>query len=476
MLKTVLRPATTSTIAIFAPLHSLVNSRLKTSLFSDARHALRLQSVVRICKESIIDPSGSTSDHCSLSTAPFVVSRRALSAPIFPSKAVRLSVMMETGDTQYDRSMSQMLDFKADVFATDFLPEYSLDSARSKSSSGIDHPLQPVEPFRQVFQQPPPVQTYEELQSGSRRRTSRSFSGISDVRSGISSRLRRASTSLKSALRPMMGKVRSGQDDRPGHARKISHPEVPVTVRPSSSSIFKRPRPATSYMELPKLFESFDLNSAPPIDLREPPQFLRCPSRGAAARASAAKQNERLGFLTMEARRDPNYRGCRLMSDRESGISLVDGPCIRLDCGDCASQNDREGNNLLTLSNLHSKLTHTDPLSLLPAELVSLIFSFLDAASLTKVALVSKKWQDAAEDRHVWRDIFLNKFGLNTACMTLPLPVGGRGLGKSRTAEQDWKQMFKARLQIAKNWTKGNATAIYLNGHTDSVYCVQYDE
>ena len=369
-----------------------------------------------------------------------------------------------------------MLDFEADVFATDFLPEYSFDSAHSKSSSGIDHPLQPIEPFRQAFQQPPPVQTYEALQPNSRHRTSRSFSGISDVRIGISARLRRASTSLKSAFRPMIRKNSSGQDDRPGHARKISHPEVPVTVQPLSSSMFKRARPATSYMELPKLIESFNLNPSPPIDYREPPQFLRCPSRGAAARASAAKQNERLGFLTTEARRDPNYRGCRLTSDRESGISLVDGPCIRLDHGDCALQNDREGNTPLTLSNLHSKLTYTDLYSLVPAELVSLIFSFLDAASLTKVALVSKKWQEAANDRHVWRDIFLNKFGLITACTSLPLPVGGRGLGKSRTAEQDWKQMFKSRLQLAKNWKNGNATAIYLNGHTDSVYCVQYDE
>jgi F-box and WD-40 domain protein 1/11 len=36
--------------------------------------------------------------------------------------------------------------------------------------------------------------------------------------------------------------------------------------------------------------------------------------------------------------------------------------------------------------------------------------------------------------------------------------------------------MFRARKALQQRWTSGQAAAIYLEGHTDSVYCVQFDE
>jgi F-box and WD-40 domain protein 1/11 len=51
----------------------------------------------------------------------------------------------------------------------------------------------------------------------------------------------------------------------------------------------------------------------------------------------------------------------------------------------------------------------------------------------------------------------------------------GKGLGVVKPG-QDWKMMFKARLALQKRWNKGVAARIDLTGHTDSVYCVQYDE
>jgi WD40 repeat protein len=32
------------------------------------------------------------------------------------------------------------------------------------------------------------------------------------------------------------------------------------------------------------------------------------------------------------------------------------------------------------------------------------------------------------------------------------------------------------RRTLEQRWKEGNAAAIYLNGHKDSVYCVQFDE
>ena len=53
--------------------------------------------------------------------------------------------------------------------------------------------------------------------------------------------------------------------------------------------------------------------------------------------------------------------------------------------------------------------------------------------------------------------------------------IGGSGLGKRRP-DQNWKRMWKVRKMLDNRWLKGQAAAIYLEGHKDSVYCVQFDE
>lgn len=107
---------------------------------------------------------------------------------------------------------------------------------------------------------------------------------------------------------------------------------------------------------------------------------------------------------------------------------------------------------------------------------MSTILSNLDAKSLRAAEAVSKEWRIAAADLYVWREVYLRKHGNNDKAEALPTPVGGRGLGKGKYYDQNWKKMYRARHELAENWKNGNATAIYLNGHTDSVYCVQYDE
>lgn len=53
----------------------------------------------------------------------------------------------------------------------------------------------------------------------------------------------------------------------------------------------------------------------------------------------------------------------------------------------------------------------------------------------------------------------------------------GAGPGLGRTVpRQEWKSMWRARKALQQRWIDGHAAAIYLEGHTDSVYCVQFDE
>jgi F-box and WD-40 domain protein 1/11 len=65
--------------------------------------------------------------------------------------------------------------------------------------------------------------------------------------------------------------------------------------------------------------------------------------------------------------------------------------------------------------------------------------------------------------------------------MTTPAPVqvGGTGTGLPNRPNQEWRSMYKARVELDRNWRAGATDAgkaVYLSGHTDSVYCLQFDE
>ena len=114
---------------------------------------------------------------------------------------------------------------------------------------------------------------------------------------------------------------------------------------------------------------------------------------------------------------------------------------------------------------------------ILPEELIVHILSYLDATSLTNVELVSRRWHQSASSPHVWKHILCNEFNFSqlvTTKTTHP-QFGGSGLGNAGP-NQDWKSIWRARKALNQRWQKGRAAAIYLDGHSDSVYCVQFDE
>lgn len=53
--------------------------------------------------------------------------------------------------------------------------------------------------------------------------------------------------------------------------------------------------------------------------------------------------------------------------------------------------------------------------------------------------------------------------------------MGGQGIGQARS-DQDWKRMYRARIFVERNWRTATTRPVYFTGHTDSVYCVQFDE
>lgn len=105
-----------------------------------------------------------------------------------------------------------------------------------------------------------------------------------------------------------------------------------------------------------------------------------------------------------------------------------------------------------------------------------MIFSKLDVASLFTMRDVSHAWRAQATASAVWKDLFLSKFAPNKAGRSSYLQIGGQGLGKLSRVPQEWESMTKARMNLDESWKAMNPAAIYFCGHTDSVYCCQFDE
>jgi F-box and WD-40 domain protein 1/11 len=186
----------------------------------------------------------------------------------------------------------------------------------------------------------------------------------------------------------------------------------------------------------------------------EPPVFSDDLSGGAAARAAAAAQNE-----MAKAGRSISPEDSKIF-DSESGIGF-----------DLRDRSD--------LSDSETAVVRLDPVAYLPAELVSHVFSFLNPASLVQLEAVSKSWNKAASSHHVWRNVFRRKYGFRSSeqssSSTTTRKIQSAGLGKT-LPNQDWKKMAMVRRSLDRRWKDGKAAAIYLKGHTDTVYCVQFDE
>lgn len=180
---------------------------------------------------------------------------------------------------------------------------------------------------------------------------------------------------------------------------------------------------------------------------------------GAGARASAAAQNER--FHASRATPLPPYSPPKddVLRDSESGIG------IGLETGSRRSS-----------ASTQSHPATQDPSAILATELMESILSYLDLDSLQDAGLVSRKWHQLGQSQAIWKEVFIRDFAPKQPMPTWEGQVRHiPGMGKARPG-QDYHQLYKVRTQIDKRWKKGQAAAIYLNGHKDSVYCVQFDE
>ncbi|RGP75511.1 hypothetical protein FSPOR_619 [Fusarium sporotrichioides] len=246
-------------------------------------------------------------------------------------------------------------------------------------------------------------------------------------------------------------------------------PGRPTTSYTGAHSTWNRLRQAT--MRRSRSIYGFDLHREHGTYHHENPSHLPIPgfggeppvipsNSGAAAKASAAMQNEylaRQGLYNMWL----NPRTNDESNDRESGIGItVTLPGIE------SEENETEQNTAIST---------IDFISRLPAELAIHVLANLDATALTKAAVVCKSWNKIVSNQHIWRESCLRE---TTTTYATSEPVApGSGLGVPAVSPvNDWREIYRVKQELNQRWKTGQARPVYLNGHKDSIYCLQFDE
>lgn len=224
-----------------------------------------------------------------------------------------------------------------------------------------------------------------------------------------------------------------------------------------------------------------------------PPFFV--PNGGESARQAAARFNNITSEPSagqMDTQEDIHARRSRvgsISSAADSGADLSTYARYDTPARDCdgdiqmanadAKSTEKSPSRIDFINGWWGEEAPTTELRVLPTELNLKIFEQLDAKSLVAASAVSRNWRSVATEESVWRAVFLRRWKRETYTDPAPITVGGQGIGQPGVASQQWKKMYKARTELEKQWRMGaekSGKATYLSGHTDSVYCVQFDE
>lgn len=196
------------------------------------------------------------------------------------------------------------------------------------------------------------------------------------------------------------------------------------------------------------------------------------PNTGGAARAAAAAafQTDLLQMLQPKWLQQDEYG-----NDRESGIGIA----ITSSESDSADEaNGQESYSALNCGPGEAPqldITKVDFVGNLPMELAIMILSELDAAGLSAASRVSHPWFEAVKNQHIWRESFLREKTTTYATSGPVQPGVGLGVPPIRPS-CDWRQIYRVKQELDRRWQEGKTRPVYLNGHSDSIYCLQFDE
>lgn len=228
----------------------------------------------------------------------------------------------------------------------------------------------------------------------------------------------------------------------------------------------------TGYDDRPFNLEPIESPTFPvPGSGEQPPIIPR--NTGAAARQAAASAYREVNDFGPTPK--PNWLAPEEgLDDYESGIGIaltsseieIYVPSAEVDSDvDVGLDGDAE----------ESHISKIDFVSELPIELAIQVLAYLDAAALASASRVSKQWGLVVANQHVWRESFLREKTTTYATSGPVKPGVGLGIPALRPGN-DWKEIYRVKEELDRRWKEGKARPVYLNGHSDSIYCLQFDE
>ncbi|KAF9920419.1 hypothetical protein FBU30_009768 [Linnemannia zychae] len=149
------------------------------------------------------------------------------------------------------------------------------------------------------------------------------------------------------------------------------------------------------------------------------------------------------------------------------------------------------------IDQLYAKLLdgpRIDILSRLPYEIATYILHFVDMPNLAKVASICKAWNILTKDNGIWKAVYLHQqqWRIRTPSRkSVPNPYIDPEQASQQQLEQsmseagappgtimktliDWRELCRNRSALDARW-KTVPPKTKLIGHTDSVYCIQFD-
>lgn len=288
-------------------------------------------------------------------------------------------------------------------------------------------------------------------------------------------------TALSTAASPVSPTATSPRSGQPPHSpRPTTSYAINATwhrLRKATSTSFRHSRILNGDFSIPNHEHPY----APPDDLpegsstarpgvgNEPPIIPRNSGSGARAAVAAWQQDM---CPTVRPLVNKRLTLDSLQNDRESGIGIaVTIPGSSVDGLHDLDMVTADGDVILG----GCAPNRVDFIDRLPVELAIQVLAHLDAAGLATASLVSSTWRDIASLQHIWRESYLRE---KTGTFATSEPIKpGTGLGVPALQPSiNWKNAYRATEELAKRWKQGKATSIYLNGHSDSIYCLQFDE
>lgn len=286
-------------------------------------------------------------------------------------------------------------------------------------------------------------------------------------KAGFKALIRRASVSIKNAKNRRFSTSHlspSSSSDRPSTSASM-------LGRVKRAVSFSKP-PAGAHHEhpylnntpagfIPAVVTGPDVNSHMPVPGQgDIPPFVPSRFGGEAARATAAEQNalfQRMRLLDLQEKADSAV-------DNDSANSFTFTPTS-------SARNSQASETPI----VKPKPAGVDFTKKFPAELSTLIFSHLNAGDLKNCERVSKNFKKTVDSNYVWKESAIRECSKTITLGHDVEPGSGMGIPGARD-NKDWKQVYKANQELKPAWKAGKAKTVRLDGHQDSVYCLQFDE